>query len=87
MINLTKWVYKMSFYLPQKARDSLVSTILVFIVGLTIFTYIAMGMVMLDWGLMIELFNSLYWCITIAIFFVFILSMVIKPPRTPKKEK
>ncbi len=49
LTHLTKFFYKMSFYLPKSFRESWAAIALVYVLGMVSMTYLAMGVVVLEW--------------------------------------
>lgn len=49
---------------------------------MTVLNYTGMAIVVLEWNSAITLYSQLYYSITILLIVAFIISFVIKPPRT-----
>ena len=86
LVQLTKFFYKLSFFLPKSFRSSWAATALVYIAGSITMNYIGMAVVLLEWENMIFFYSGLYYSMTIAMVVCLLLSFVIKTPKKKKKK-
>jgi len=84
LVQLTKFFYKLSFFLPKSFRSSWAATALVYIAGSITMNYIGMAVVLLEWENMKFFYSGLYYSMTIAMVVCLLLSFVVKTPKQKK---
>jgi len=83
-VEITKFFYKLSFYLPKSFRESWAAVALVYIAGSTALNYIGMAIVLLEWENMVFFYEKLHYSVTIVMVVCLFLSFIIKTPKLKK---
>jgi uncharacterized integral membrane protein len=77
----------MSEIIPKKVRSALVFKSLIWIVTTVMMNMIGIFIVILEWSNAINFYKEIYYWPLIAYIFLTLMTFVVKPPRSKKKEE
>ena len=87
LIQITKWVYKISLNFDQKFRNSLFTRALAYFLGSMGINPIGMWMLVLVWDKSVQFYADMNFIFPILLSGCLVLSLVIKPKKPRSQEK
>lgn len=84
--HITKWAYKMSEFIAKKVRSTFIFKSFIWILTTVMMNMIGIFIVILEWSNAINFYKEIYYWPLIAYILLTVLTLVVKPPRSKKKE-
>jgi hypothetical protein len=85
MLHINKWVYKWSLVYPIFSQN-IITRLIAYVLAASIFSYTGMSVVILNWDDVMAFHSQVNHWGTIALIGLTILSFLIVPPKSKKRE-